>query len=212
MADNRNRANVIVGAPDLEGVGGAALIGDPITNANDIPTSAVSELSDAINIQAVGFIGEDGITKAVEREIETIPDWNGDTVATIQSSHAVTLQLQFLEGANIAVLKAIHGDNNVTVSGDSITITDNADETPQRSYIFNIDGGNGRKVRVVAPDAKVTEQGDTVYNRSDVVRYDVTLDCRSDSQGNKLYVFVDAPTVPTNGAASASLPAPKSTK
>ena len=188
MADKRNRQNVVVGAPEVSAEG-AALIGEPINDASDIPSDATTTLPVTLNLEAAGFIGEDGITKTVDRETENIPDWNGDDVKVLQTSHSVTLQLQFLEAANGAVLKTVHGDQNVTLGDNgAITVKENAAETPEKSFIFEINGG-GRRVRVVAPVAKVTEQGDTVFSRSDVIRYDVTITCFPDSAGNKLYIF-----------------------
>ncbi|CRH94722.1 Uncharacterised protein [Chlamydia trachomatis] len=82
-----------------------------------------------------------------------------------------------MEGANAEVLKMVAGENNVTVTGDTIKVVENADELPHRSIAFTIKGGNGSKILVFAPDAQATEVGDVSYVRSDVIKYQVTLEC-----------------------------------
>lgn len=189
MADQRNRNNVIVGAPDTQ-ASGAALIGDPIVESASLPTDATTALPEDIGVEAAGFVGEDGLTKTVDRETEPVRDWNGDDVVILQTSHSVTFGLQFLEAANAAVLRTVHGDQNVEVGTDgALTVKENAGEVPHKSFIFEINGGNGRKVRVVIPDGQVTETGETVFSKADVVRYDVTITCFPDTDGNKAYIF-----------------------
>lgn len=189
MADNRNRSNVIAGAPDVRS-GGAAYIGDAQTDPSNLPQNEKDEIPTVLNISAAGFVGEEGLTKAVEREAEQIPDWNGDTMMTLQSSHTNTLSLEFAEAANVTVLKAVKGENNVNVSLDgTITVAENADELPHRSFIFEMKSGK-RKIRLVVPDGQVTETDEEIYNRQDIVRYGVTITCYPDQSGNKVYVHI----------------------
>lgn len=189
MADQRNRNNVIVGAPDTN-ASGAALIGDPIVDSDSLPTDATTALPEGIGVEAAGFVGEDGLTKTVDRETEPVRDWNGDDVVILQTSHSVTFGLQFLEAANAAVLRTVHGDSNVEVgTNGEITVKENAGEVPHKSFIFEINGGGGRKVRVVIPDGQVTETGETTFSKADVVRYDVTITCFPDADGNKAYIY-----------------------
>ena len=46
-----------------------------------------------------------------------------------------------------------------------------------RSIAFYIKGGNNSRILVYAPDVQVTSVGDVSYVRSDVIRYQVTLEC-----------------------------------
>lgn len=176
MADLRNRRNVLVGAPDVQAAGGIT-IGPALKTSENFPTDASKELDASLKHVAAGYVSEDGVTKTVDRSTEKIKDWNGDTIIITQSDHSVTLQLTFMEGANGEVLKMIAGENNVTVSGDTVSVVDNADELPHRSIAFYIKGGNGARILVFAPDVQVTEVGDVSYVRSDVVKYQATLEC-----------------------------------
>ena len=176
MADLRNRRNVLVGAPDVEAAGGIT-IGPAQTDSTNFPDDPTKQLDAALKHIPGGYISEDGVTKTVDRSTDKIKDWNGDTILITQSDHSVTLQLTFMEGANGEVLKMIAGDNNVTVTGDTIKVVDNADELPHRSIAFYIKGGNDSRILVFAPDVQATEVGDVQYIRGDVVKYQVTLEC-----------------------------------
>lgn len=176
MADLRNRRNVLVGAPDVQAAGGIT-IGPALKTSENFPTDASKELDASLKHVAAGYVSEDGVTKTVDRSTEKIKDWNGDTMIITQSDHSVTLQLTFMEGANGEVLKMIAGENNVTVSDNTVRVVDNADELPHRSIAFYIKGGNGARILVFAPDVQVTEVGDVSYVRSDVVKYQATAEC-----------------------------------
>lgn len=177
MADLRNRRNVIVGAPDVEASGGIT-VGPVATDVSTFPETADADLSASLNHKPAGYVSEDGIVKTVDRSTEKIKDWNGDTVLITQSDHSVSLQVTFMEGANGEVLKMIAGEGNVSnLSDGTIKVVDNADELPHRSIAFTIKGGNGSRILVFAPDAQVTEVGEVNYVRSDVIRYQATIEC-----------------------------------
>lgn len=176
MADNRNRRNVLIGAPDVE-VSGGITLGPPQKDSKNFPDDASKPLDAALGHKPAGYVSEDGVTKTVDRSTEKIKDWNGDTIVITQSDHSVTLQLTFMEGANAEVLKLIAGEKNVTTTGNTVKVVDNADELPHRSIAFYIKGGNGSKILVFAPDVQATAVGDVQFVRSDVVKYQVTLEC-----------------------------------
>lgn len=173
MADLRNRRNVLVGAPEVLSAGGIT-IGPVATDASVFPDTVDAEIDGHV---PAGYISEDGVTKTVDRSTDKIKDWNGDTILIVQSDHSVTLQLTFMEAANADVLKMIYGEQNVIDNGDVIKLIENADELEHRSIAFYIKGGNGSKILVYSPDVQVTSVGDVQYVRSDVIRYQVTLEC-----------------------------------
>lgn len=176
MADLRNRRNVLVGAPDVEAAGGITL-GPVPTDSKNFPKDVDADLTSTLEHHPAGYISEDGVSKTVDRSTEKIKDWNGDTIIITQADHSVTLQLTFMEAANANVLKMVYGENNVKETGGTIELVENADELPHRSIAFTIKGGNGSKILVFAPDVQVTSVGDVSYVRSDVIKYQVTLEC-----------------------------------
>lgn len=188
----RIRSNVLTGGPNVKAAGGV-LIGRANPETSAYPTDAAGELNTGLAAKPAGFISEDGVSKTVDRSTEKIKDWNGDTVHIVQSDHAVTLKLTYLEAANAEVLKSIAGENNVIVrdGGKKIEIRDTADELPHRSLVFEIKGSTDSKIRLFAPDAQATEVGDVSYVRSDVIKYEVTYECFPDANDAKLYQFID---------------------
>lgn len=191
--DLRNRKNVLVGAPDVTASGGA-LIGN-VATAADIPRDATEALNAALKAVAVGYLGNDGVTKTVDRQTEKIKDWNGDTVVVLTSEHTVTLKLTFMESANAALLKGVYGTENVTISKtggmEKIKLVENADALPHNSYTFEIKGAEDAKIRVFAPDAQVTNVGDVTFVKNDVIKYEVELECFANENNVKLYQFID---------------------
>ncbi|MCX7542298.1 hypothetical protein OS128_05155 [Corynebacterium sp. P5848] len=188
MADSRKRSNVLVGAPDVQASGGA-LIGPPATETANHPTDATTALKSELDLKPAGYVSNEGVTKTVDRETTDIDDWNGDDIVTVQSKHSVTLKTTFMEAANMEVLKMIAGEENVTEAGGKIKVVDNANELPHRAMVFEMKGSAGKKVRVFAPDAQVTNVGDVKFVRNDVIKYEATIKCFTDADGNKLYSF-----------------------
>lgn len=188
----RNRNNVLVGAPDVKAAGGITL-GAVIEPGGTVPTDALAAIG--AGHEPAGFVSEDGVTKTVDRTVEKIRDWNGDTIIAVQSDHGVTLQLTFMEGANAAVLKRVFGEENVVISGENITIKDTAAELPHFSLNIEIKGSATRKIRLFAPDAQITETGDVTFVRSGVIQYQVTIECY-DVDDVKLYQFISDLTAP----------------
>ncbi|WP_312715466.1 phage tail tube protein [Corynebacterium flavescens] len=190
----RNRANVLVGAPDVKSAGGV-LVGPAAPAKTLYPKDAqeaVSEIQSRLSLKPGGFLTEDGVSKTVDRSTDKIKDWNGDTVVIVQSDHAVTLKTTFMESANAEVLKIVAGDSNVSISADgkNITVIDNADELPHRFLDFEIKGSAQNRIRVFAPDAQATEVGDVNFVRSGVIQYEVTFECFPDEDGNKAYQHI----------------------
>lgn len=192
MADARNRNNVLVGAPDVNAQGGFQL-GPKVTDTANYPTNATDALAPALGLKPSGFIGEDGITKTVNRSTEKIRDWNRDTVIVVETEHDVTLKLTFLESSNGNVLTYVYGEDNIEINGASIQVADAAGELPHFTAAFDMKGGDGKKMRVFIPDGQVTSVGDVTFVKSDVIKYEVEIECFADKTGKKLYLFTNVP-------------------
>ena len=179
-----NAANVSTGKGKF---GGYAYIA-PTTAT--MPTSASAALSE--DFLELGFISEDGITNATERESQDIKDMNGDTVMTVQTSHNETWQATFLESLNVNVLKMVYGDDNVTVATGSTKITVNGAELEEKAFVFELIKHGGKATRVVIPRGKLTEIGDIVYRAADPIGYNVTIAALPDASGAKHYEYFGA--------------------
>src|SRR5699024_1176547 len=117
-----------------------------------LPTEATSDLSE--DFTKGGLIGEDGVTRQTDASDEKIRAWGGDTVKVVRSEHSITYSLEFLEAANADVLKLIHGEDNVTVEGNSVTIKHTAKMPPRQAFILDmLDGGT--RIREVIPEGQL---------------------------------------------------------
>ncbi len=177
-------ANVSTGKGQI---GGYAFISP--TSAT-MPTDATTALG--TSFLGLGYISEDGITNATERDSESITDMNGNTVITVQTSHSETFQATFIESLNVNVLKLVYGDDNVTETGGAISIGVNGEEPEEKAFVFELIMLDGKKKRIVIPRGKVTEVGDIVYRASEAIGYEVTIEALPDDSGEKHHEYVSA--------------------
>lgn len=180
-------SNVVAGVPLATG---GILIG-ALTAAE--PSSATSALT---GFTAAGYIGEDGVTETNERSTDRIRAWGGDTVKVVQTEHNVSYQFTFLETLNADVLKAVYGEDNVTTTAATVSsgtlheVQINSATLPHKSYVFEVKDGDA-KIRIYVPDGQITEVGDVTYSDSEVIGYQVTVECFPDELGAKAYKFLD---------------------
>jgi hypothetical protein len=180
--------NVVSGKPKSTG----GVLRAPLGSTG--PTDVSTALDAAF--KAAGYVHEDGLTKSIGRSTEKVKAWGGDVVKITQTEHSVTLAFGFIEVMNETVLKALNGDDRVTVTPATTTagtlteVEVTGDELPASMYVFEIKDGDAR-IRIFAPNAHLTEQGDTTYSDSDVIQYPVTYEALPDESGVKLYEWSD---------------------
>src|SRR5699024_1995185 len=66
------------------------------------------------------FISEDGLTETNEKSSDKIKAWGGRIVKNLQTDSSASFSFSFIESSNADVLKAICGEDNVTVDGTNI--------------------------------------------------------------------------------------------
>lgn len=181
-------ANVVAGKPLATGGIYLAPIG----------STAPADVSAALDAayKSAGYIGEDGVTEANERDTSKIKAWGGDVVKIVQSEHSVTYTFRFIEALNGDVLKAVYGDDNVTTTAATVSsgtiheVQIKGDMLPHFAIVFEIKDGDAR-IRISAPDAQVTEVGEITYSDEDVIGYEVTIECFADANGVKATKWLD---------------------
>lgn len=183
-----NVSNVTAGKPLASG-------GIWIAPAGTTGPTTVSEALGAA-YKSAGYIGEDGVTEANERDTSKIKAWGGDVVKIVQSEHSVTYSFRFIEALNGDVLKAVYGDDNVTTtaatasSGTIHEVKIKGDSLPHLAIVFEIKDGDAR-IRISAEDAQITEVGEITYSDEDVIGYEVTVECFADAEGTKATKWLD---------------------
>lgn len=176
-----NTQNVLAGIPDASG---GFWAGELIADPAQYP-SVGADLS-ASGLVSVGFINEDGVTEASERDTEKIKAWGGDTIRVLQNEHTMTYTLTFAEMANPEVLKLVYGDENVTVDGKNIEVKHNSKTLPHRSFCIEVLDGE-TKIRKFIPDGQITETGELQLVHSGIMSIEVTIEAFPDKDGVKVY-------------------------
>jgi hypothetical protein len=189
---------ILSGAP-ITATGGL-LFADPGTPLPDDATAPI----DSAFVKG-GYVGEDGVTRTTDASDDKVRAWGGDAVKIIRTEHSITYKFQFLEAANAEVLKLINGPENVTISGSKITVKQTKKIPPRKSYILDMKD-DPASLREVIPIGQLTTSGDVTFVHSDVIRYEVSIECFPDDAGVKALSHMDTgegPIVPVDAVAKA---------
>ena len=173
--------NVAAGKPKATGAIASAALG------STLPTDATTALDAAFTV--LGYVSDDGLTQTIERTVENVRAWGGDTVLTTQTEFLETFKFQLIEVLNVDVRKEVFGQSNVTGTlAGGITTKVNATELTARAWAIDM-VVNGAVSRIVIPNGKVSEIGDIEYVDDDAIRYPVTITALPDSSGNNSYEY-----------------------
>lgn len=167
-------------------VGGAAFRA-PVGTA--LPTDATTALNDAF--ESLGYLSEDGLTNSNSPTSGKVKAWGGDTVLNYQIDKPDTFKFTMIEALNLAVLKSVYGDANVSGTIETgITIQANSQDQEEYAWVFDmVLRGNVAK-RIVVPQASVTEVAEIVYADSKAVGYGTTISATPDAKGNTHYEYI----------------------
>lgn len=152
------------------------------------PTDASEELDAAW--QDTGYIGEDGFTESTTRDSEQKRALGGSLVRVLQTSFGTTVSFTFLESMNLTVLKRVYGEDNVSVTTEGhVTVKRNKKPLPREAWVIDLEDGDSLD-RSYIPDGQISEVGDVVRVHSDLVQYEVTIECFEDEEGTTLTGFL----------------------
>lgn len=187
MAGN-TAANVVSGKPLATG----GILRAPL--GSTAPTGAA--IAPDAAFLALGYVGEDGVTETQDRSTDKIKAWGGDTVKIVQTEHSVQYKFTLIETLNVQVLKAVHGESNVTTTAATATtgtvqkVLLTSSQLEHASYVIEVKDGDAR-IRIYISDGQITEVGDVTYSDADVIGYEVTVECFPDVNGVKATKFLD---------------------
>lgn len=154
-----------------------------------LPTDATSVLDAAL--EALGFIGDEGLTESENRGTDEVDAWGGRLARKLQTKWGLEVTFIFLE-RRTAVLKQVRGAENVieeaVQGGIQRTVLYNRTELPRQVYVADIKDGK-RKIRKVYPQAQITEVGETQWSSKSLVQYEVTLTCYEDDNEQAEYEY-----------------------
>lgn len=176
-------ANVTTGKPKIGGAIWRAPLG------STLPTDAATALDNAF--VCLGYVSEDGVTQTTEINTEEIRAWGGDVVLAPQTSKVDRYQMTLIETLNVEVLKMVFGNTNVTGTIQTgIAITANAKELEESAYVIEMAMKGGVKRRIVIPDGKITEIGETAYKDNEAAGYQTTVTALPDTSENTHYEYI----------------------
>ncbi|MEU2106495.1 hypothetical protein [Nocardia sp. NPDC019255] len=178
------------GTPNIAVTGGvlAGPIGTPL------PTSEVAAIDAAI--KPLGYVSEDGVEPQGERSVNSIKDWNADDIAELQNGHSSKFQLTLYGAWDEDVLGEVFGHDNLTVtaatssSGKKIAVRETGSVLPRRVWIFDM-AHEGKKLRIVMPNAKVSETTEKAFVAGELAGFTVTVSAFKDATGTKVYRYYD---------------------
>lgn len=186
MANSIN--NVVVGKPLVTG---GVLVAPKGTV---LPTDVTTALLPAF--KAVGYLTDSGVVKSEKRNTGTINAWGGDTIAATSKGYDVTIKLDLAEFLNAITQGLIYGTANVVstpagpTAGNLLKVTATSAPTPRNAWVFEIIN-DVKRVRLVVPDAKVMDTGDTTFKDDAIAAAALTLQAFPDSTGAYYYVYTD---------------------
>lgn len=177
-----NASNIYAGKPRSAGSIYRAPAG------TTLPTDATTAL--ASGFVSMGYISEDGVVNNNAITSSDTKAWGGTVVMSSQTEKTDTFAFTMLETLNVDVLKAVYGSDNVTGTLET-GITVKANDTPQESAAWCIEmTANGHIVRIVIPDAKISEIGEISYTDEEANGFAVTLTAVPDSAGQTHYTYI----------------------
>lgn len=157
-----------------------------------VPTATSGALT---GFNDVGYATDDGLTLTTDTATTDLRAWqNGDLLRRVQTSVTFSLNFRMAE-TNEQSLKLYF--NNYTHGAAAVdgVVTLNGAVPYRGAFVVDvIDGTN--LLRLVFPDAQVSDHGDISVVSGDLLSYEVTVSGYPDASGNSGYLYV------ASGAAS----------
>ncbi|MBP2057013.1 hypothetical protein J2Z60_000175 [Lactobacillus colini] len=173
--------------PDLAGAVSYAPVG------TTLPTDATTALD--AKFTKLGYISEDGMTKASDFDSDTEKAWGGAVVNNVFNGKTITFEFKLIELLNKAVNQAVFGPDNVTGDLDTGMVVKDTNTEPETfSWIVDTIAKNGTLVRIVIPSASITDMDDLVFATSESAGYDITITANPDDKGVTNYTYMKSVT------------------
>lgn len=155
--------------------------------ATAIPNDAYEALNAAF--KDVGYISEEGVTESHGTETNDIVAWqNGAVVRRVRTSHVVTFQFTMIETNANAM--GLFYDSYSSAGGTMGTATVTGTERARERFVIDVVDGSDN-IRIVLPNAQVTELGDVTYVNGDAIGRPITVTAYPEASGTvKAYIYL----------------------
>lgn len=180
-----NAQNVSTGKPKISGGVWVA----PLNST--LPTDATTELDTSV-YTCLGYVSEDGVENANDMDVSAIKAWGGNIVYRSLTELNDTFSFSLIESENPEVLKAVYGDENVTLTaGGDIKVDVIAEDPKEMVWIIELALRNQLAKRIVIKDGAVTGREAITYNDSDAIAYGITVSAYPDGDGKTHFELLE---------------------
>lgn len=152
-----------------------------------VPTSTTGALTSFVSL---GAISEDGTVRKCDRESVDVIDWNGDTQTTLNVSMTESYTFAMLDTTDANVLKVVYGDDNVTTTNGEVKVKANAKALEEHAFVIDMLLSDGKAERICIARGKVSEVGDISYVSDEAIKFEVTIKCLVDANGDQSVTYI----------------------
>lgn len=202
--------SLIYGTANVVSTAAVAAIGTPVltlgttsTTGGTLPAGATFWKLTAINA-AGETVGSNEVTATLTGSTSSQPlSWPAitgstgfklyrGTVAGAENTLVATLGLvtSYTDIGAAGTAGTVPVTGSTGSKGNQLKVTATSQPTPHNAWVFEI-VADARKVRLVVPDGKVMDIGDTVFKDDQIAAASLTLQCFPDSSGAYYYVYTD---------------------
>lgn len=153
-----------------------------------IPTDITTALT---GYDSLGYISDEGYTNDNSPQSTNVKAWGGDNVLTTQTDKPDSFKFKLIESLNVAVLKTVYGDANVT--GDiktGITITANGKQLDERAFVIDEILRDNVASRTVIPRGQISSIASIPHKDGEPIAYEITILAIPDGTGNTHYQYL----------------------
>lgn len=161
-----------------------------------LPTDASTALAAAF--KSLGYVDENGVTRAISLDTQTVKAWGGAVVAVLQNGKTETFRFRLLEPDNLDVLGLTFGEASGTLA-NGITVKSTRPEEKPQSFVISMLEANNVHHRIVIPQGVVTNIGEIQYVDNAVEGFELTITAIEDASGNTAYDYLKTVTPSSNG-------------
>lgn len=169
--------------PAAESIGGGIAFA-PI--GTTLPTTANAALAEGF--KNVGYVSDDGVTRALGLDTTTINAWGGAVAAVLSGAKTETFQFRVINAYEADFLAMVFGSASGTLD-TGLTVESNSFQQEAHEWVITMLEVDGNGHRIVVPNGVITEIGDITYVDNDVVGYEVTITAIGDEDGVTAYDY-----------------------
>lgn len=180
--------NVALGKPRT----GAGIYRAPLGTA--LPADASSQLGPGFVAQ--GYVSDEGVSREISRAYAAQKAWGGDEVANSRTEETIRLNFALIEVNNRDALESAFGSEAISGADGLTTVTYKGKETPNSTWVVDMEYKGGLR-RIVFPHAaNVTEDFSQSFTDESLITLPFSLAAYKDAEGAYFYDHTQGSAAP----------------